>query len=456
MDAGISGKSVLERKGLQSLLADAKMQKFDGVCVWKISRLARNMKDLLSIEQEFSQHGIFLKSISESIDTETPHGKFALQMLGAMSEMERKVIVENMKMGLSKKSQLGFHVGAAIYGYNLIPKVICVRDKLKTNLSINPSEAAVVKNIFEWFASGDGLKLIVNRLNTQGIPSKKGGLFSINIIRQILKNPVYVGMIKSKSSDGPQYVIGRHQPIVTKTIWDKVQLQFASKVTNHKTSHKVFLLSSLIKCPYCKGNMSGRTYTRTQKNGVVRKYYYYVCNRFINKGKNGCKEINIPAEAIEQQVLTRVSELISSKIVEKQLYEKINGTQQQDIQSEERRKAEKVLSDLRIKKSQLMFDFEQNRLDPIQFSNEMKLLKEKEALLKEENFSEEISTAQESMSLELIRQYIGRFDEVLHCTETTKQKDLLQKLIAQVDVTVDKKLEDIKLLVENNDTDLSA
>lgn len=243
IDAGISGKSVLERKGLQALLADAKVQKFDGVCVWKISRLARNLKDLLTIEQQFFQRGIFLNSISESIDTGTPHGRLGLQMLGAMSEMERKVIVENMQMGLSKKSKLGFHVGAAIYGYDLIPKAICVKDKLNTNLTINESEASVVKKIFEWFANGDGLKLVVNRLNAQGIASKKGRLFSVNIIRQILKNPVYVGKIKSKSTDGTQYVAGQHQPIVTKTIWDKVQLQFSSKAIIHKTSHKVFLLS---------------------------------------------------------------------------------------------------------------------------------------------------------------------------------------------------------------------
>lgn len=457
IDAGISGKSVLERKGLQALLSDAKVQKFDGVCVWKISRLARNLKDLLTIEQQFFQRGIFLNSISESIDTGTPHGRLGLHMLGAMSEMERKVIVENMQMGLSKKSKLGFHVGASIYGYDLIPKAIYLKDKLNTNLTINESEASVVKIIFEWFANGYGLKHIINRLNTQGIASKKGRLFSVNVIRQILKNPVYIGKVKSKSTDGTQYVTGQHQPIVTKTIWDKVQLQFASKAVVHKTSHKVFLLSSLIKCPYCKANMSGRTYTRTQKNGVIRKYYYYVCNQFINKGNSGCKQISIQAKEIEQRVLAKAQELINSPIVEKQLYEKINGiTGKSDVPVTEHRKTVKVLSDLRVKRAQLMLDFERNRLDPIQFSNKMKALKEQEALLEEDTIVEKTTAFREILSMEMVHHYINRFDEILKCAEAGKQKELLQTMIARVDVSEDKRIKNIELLIEDKAITLFA
>lgn len=203
--------------------------------------------------------------------------------------------------------------------------------------------------------------------------------------------------------------------------------------------------------------MSGRTYTRTQKNGVVRKYYYYVCNRFINKGKSGCKQISIPANAIEQQVLVKIYELVNSSSVEKWLYEKINGFKgKPDVPMTEHRKTEKVLSDLRVKRAQLMLDFEQNRLDPVQFSDEMKALKEQEALLKEDTIVEKTIVSKEILSMEMIHQYISRFDEILQCTESAQQKELLQKIIARVDVREDKQIENIELLIEDKAITLSA
>lgn len=457
VDAGISGKSVMERNGLQALLADANSQKFEGVCVWKMSRLARNLRDLLSIEQQFHQHGIFLKSISESIDTSTPHGRFSLQMLGAMGEMERKVIVENMQMGLTKKSKLGFHVGAAIYGYDLIPKATCVKEKLQTNLVINKSEAQIVQDIFEWYAAGEGLKVIVNRLNELRIPSKKGGIFSINVIRQILQNPIYIGKVKSKSPDGTQYVQGHHQPIITTATWELVESQLSTKVITRKTTHKVFLLTSLIKCPLCKSNMSGRTYTRTQKNGVVRKYYYYVCNRFMNKGKSGCKQVSIPANDVEQAVLVKTHEIIKSATIEKWLYEKINGfTATSVIPRDEQKKIEKSLSELRVMRAQLMLDFEQNRLDPIKFSVEMKASKEKEAHLRAQVAVEKTTVPKEVLSKELIEQYLFQFEKLLKSTEAVQQKEFLQTLFARIDVDEQKQLKQVELLIEDQSIKLPA
>ena len=107
VDAGISGKSIAGRYELQQLLKDCEEDKFDEVLVWKISRLARKVIDLLSMVEKFEKNGVVFRSFSENFETETPMGRFALQMMGAVGELERNTIVDNVKLGMAQRSKQG-------------------------------------------------------------------------------------------------------------------------------------------------------------------------------------------------------------------------------------------------------------------------------------------------------------------------------------------------------------
>ena len=99
-DRGISGKSIKARPAMKEMLNDSEGKKFDMVITWKINRIARNTLELLQIVDLLEKNAIAFKSYSENFETETPMGKFSLQMMGAVGELERGTIAQNVKMGM--------------------------------------------------------------------------------------------------------------------------------------------------------------------------------------------------------------------------------------------------------------------------------------------------------------------------------------------------------------------
>ena len=79
------------------LLEDAKQEKFEAVIVYKLDRLARKTRDSLEIVETLGSHGVQLISLSENIDTTTPHGKMFYTVLSSLAEMERDQIVGRVK-----------------------------------------------------------------------------------------------------------------------------------------------------------------------------------------------------------------------------------------------------------------------------------------------------------------------------------------------------------------------
>lgn len=88
VDEGVSGISMEGRHSLQRLLEDAEKQEFQEVVVWKLNRLARKTVDLLTIIHKLDEHGVQFRGVIEKIENSTPIGKFALQMMAAVTELE--------------------------------------------------------------------------------------------------------------------------------------------------------------------------------------------------------------------------------------------------------------------------------------------------------------------------------------------------------------------------------
>jgi len=93
----ISGKKK-ERSGLAELRRE--LRRGDVVVVWRLDRLGRTLKQLISLIEEFEQKGVGFRSLTESIDTTSPSGKLFFHMIGALAEFERNLIVERTKAGL--------------------------------------------------------------------------------------------------------------------------------------------------------------------------------------------------------------------------------------------------------------------------------------------------------------------------------------------------------------------
>ena len=78
----------------------AQVQRGDVLVVARLDRLARSLSHLLSVMAELDAKGADFKSLADPIDTTTPQGRFALQVLGAVAELERALIQERTKDGL--------------------------------------------------------------------------------------------------------------------------------------------------------------------------------------------------------------------------------------------------------------------------------------------------------------------------------------------------------------------
>ena len=86
--------------GLELAKVLEQVRQDDVLVVWRLDRLARSLRHLIDIADDLNRRGVALKSITESIDTTTPSGRFMFNILGALSSMEREIIVERTRAGL--------------------------------------------------------------------------------------------------------------------------------------------------------------------------------------------------------------------------------------------------------------------------------------------------------------------------------------------------------------------
>jgi DNA invertase Pin-like site-specific DNA recombinase len=111
VDEGVSGARS-SRPALDRLLEEAQAGKFELVAIWKLDRLARSVTHLLNMTESFNQWGVGLISLRDAhVDTTTPTGRFTLQILGAVAELERSLIRERVIAGVQRARASGKHCG---------------------------------------------------------------------------------------------------------------------------------------------------------------------------------------------------------------------------------------------------------------------------------------------------------------------------------------------------------
>ena len=79
----------------------------DTLVIWKLDRLGRTVKGLVSLVEELQERGIQFRSLTDGIDTSTPAGRFFFHVMAAMAQMERELIKERTQAGLAAAKQRG-------------------------------------------------------------------------------------------------------------------------------------------------------------------------------------------------------------------------------------------------------------------------------------------------------------------------------------------------------------
>ncbi|MTK64798.1 MAG: recombinase family protein [Methanobacterium sp.] len=94
-----------QRPGLDKALEI--LREGDTIVIWKLDRLGRSVKQLVDLVADLRKQGVQFKSLTDSIDTATPSGRFFFHVMASLAEMERELTVERTRAGLEVARQLG-------------------------------------------------------------------------------------------------------------------------------------------------------------------------------------------------------------------------------------------------------------------------------------------------------------------------------------------------------------
>ena len=173
------------------MMADAEHGLFDMVVVKDISRFARNTVDLLQNVRKLKALGIETQFLTANM-TSMGNSEFVLTIFGALAQEESANTSKRVKFGKKMNAEKG-RVPNIVYGYDKT-----IGDYF--NLAINEEEAAVVRQIYEWYIKdGYGAAKISIFLNERGLRTKRNCQWSQNGICRILTNELYTGKIINAS-----------------------------------------------------------------------------------------------------------------------------------------------------------------------------------------------------------------------------------------------------------------
>ena len=221
IDDGYSGRNIRRPKYIKLM---NKKNNWDVLLVIKMDRIHRNSKNFMLMMEDLKKDGKEFVSMTESLDTSTAMGRFVVDIIQRIAQLESEQIGERVYIGMEQKAKtnggiLGFNIPYGYYYEN-------------GKLIINDDESLQVKNIFNLYLDGYSMKKISEILNEKKIPTKQNKYWGSQTISTILKNPLYCGYLHWEEYLQP----GDHIPIINKKIFNKVQKIIKSR--NIKTKHK--------------------------------------------------------------------------------------------------------------------------------------------------------------------------------------------------------------------------
>lgn len=222
VDDGYSGRSI-RRPAYERMMQEK--NSWDVLVVLKMDRIHRNSRNFALMMDDLDTWKKEFNSMQEAFDTTTAIGRFVMDTIQRIAQLESEQIGERVKMGMTQKARKGAgYLGfGQPYGYNYSGK----------KLTLVEDEADAIRSMFMLYANGLSLQEVADRLNSDGIPPKRGARWSKGSIFAVLKNPLYTGHV---SWDGILRQAG-HQPIVTSEDFNAVQAMMSSRTRGRSAIH---------------------------------------------------------------------------------------------------------------------------------------------------------------------------------------------------------------------------
>jgi site-specific DNA recombinase len=287
------------RKSLDKLLRKAAKGKIDYIITKSISRVSRDIFEILKIIRFLRERGINMHFENEELDSINTDKEFEITLRGMLAQDESRNISENIQWGIQRK----FENGEIYTKYKNFMGYTCADGEI----IIVPEQAEVVRKIFDLYLQGLSLGQIKSYLESQGIRTVTGKeIWDTKTIQRMLTNEKYKGdtmlqktfteafMTGKKSKNNGQrnkyYVKDSHPAIVSSEVFDKVQEEMAKRsrvVSNENGTVETsgskyngkYLLGNLLVCGDCRASYR----RRTERGKVVWR-----CATRIEKGKELC------------------------------------------------------------------------------------------------------------------------------------------------------------------------
>jgi len=288
IDEGISGTSISKRKNFVRMMEDAKNGHFDLIVTREVSRFARNTVDTLQQTRLLKRMGIEVYFTEDGIWTMNDEdGELRLTIMATLAQNESKKTSMRVKAGQMVSFQNGVIYGTGnVLGY----------DKVGQEYVINETQARTVRKIFDMYLAGNGCQKIKRQLEKDGDLTAMGkSLWHFTTIGHVLKNRLYCGELEYRKEYVPDYleqkrmknrgeldrviVEGRHQPIVTKEEFERVQKLMAEKsrqMEKCRTNRGVYADDLWRKKMRCQcGHAFAKTRWHSKKNFTTYTYKCY-------------------------------------------------------------------------------------------------------------------------------------------------------------------------------------
>lgn len=279
------------RPKYQELFKALEEKPVEAIVIYKIDRFFRNVGDFASTRKVLKERGIKLLSVVEGDVSEGLVGN----IFAAVAEWESETNGMRTIAALKEKFLTGWWVGWAPLGYDNNRD-----DNNQGIITTNSEVGPIIKWAFEQYSTGNySLLKLTEMLNKKGIKTKSGNPIAHNTIHQILTNPFYYGLMRyhiKKGQGETMEAIGKHQPLISKKLFDTCQFMLAKRrnFVVRERKHD-FLLRGLVFCSQCGQRYTAEWHTTQSKNN--NKIAYYHCAKLKK-----CKSKYVDSIELEKKV----------------------------------------------------------------------------------------------------------------------------------------------------------
>lgn len=301
-----------QRPAFQQMIKDSAKHQFQAVIVWKLDRFSRDKYDAARYKHVLSQNGVRVISAMEPISS-TPEGIIMESLLEGMAQYYSMDLSLKVKRGNRESALEHKTLGIRLFGYK--------RDETD-HYVLDPVAAPIVKRIYDDYASGKRTADIVDELNSEGLRTNTGHLFTPQFLQKMLRDVRYTGtyvysdVVRDK---------GGMPAIISEDLWNNVQTIMNRHCISPAASRAAqYLLTGKIFCGKCGAALVGES----ARSHTGKKYYYYTC---IGKHNHTCDMHRFQKDSLERSIIKALSDQVNDEAFLDELADAVLKHQEEEL-----------------------------------------------------------------------------------------------------------------------------